>query len=506
MSAQPTATTPWPDCGRWRPGSSRPEWCGPHQGTCGPGTVFVYSGQGSQWAGMGRQLLADEPAFAEAVATLEPDFVAEVGFSLHDVLANGQELTGVEQIQPVLVGVQLALTALWRSYRVEPDAVIGHSMGEVTAAVVAGALTPAEGFRVIATRSQLMSRRAATGAIALLELDAAATEALIADFPDVTVAVYASPRQTVVAGPTEAVDAVVARATAQNTFARRVNVDVASHHAMMDPILPELKDALADLVPGFPVIPVISTVENAGDAPEFDADHWVANLRNPVRFSDAIAAAGAINSTFIEISPHPLLTKAISDTLDDPNTDNKHHHSLATLQRDAHDTVAFHTSLNATFTARPPVGEHPPGPAPVAADHSLAPHQPLARLRAGVVRQQVWRAVAVAPPAAEDSPVPADWLYEPTWPSRPLPEGHAPSAGSWRVFGDDELAAELGCGAIDNVDNVLYVPVPDELADRRRVCLRAVQRRATGRQGADRARQTAQAVLPDPQRPARLRR
>ena len=133
---------------------------GPHQGACGPGTVFVYSGQGSQWAGMGRQLLADELTFAEAVAALEPDFVAEVGFSLYEVLATGRELTRIEQIQPVLVGVQLALTALWRSYGVEPDAVIGHSMGEVTAAVVAGALTPADGFRVIARRSQLMSQHA----------------------------------------------------------------------------------------------------------------------------------------------------------------------------------------------------------------------------------------------------------------------------------------------------------------------------------------------------------
>ena len=185
---------------------------GPHHGPCGSGTVFVYSGQGSQWAGMGRRLLADEPAFAAAVAELEPDFVAQVGFSLYDVLATGQELTGIERIQPVLVGVQLALTALWRSHGVEPDAVIGHSMGEVTAAVVAGALTPAQGLQVIATRSRLMAERADKGAIALLELDAHAAEALIVDFPPVTVAVYASPRQTVVAGPTEAVDAVVARA------------------------------------------------------------------------------------------------------------------------------------------------------------------------------------------------------------------------------------------------------------------------------------------------------
>ena len=118
--------------------------------------------------------------------------------------------SGIDRIQPVLVGMQLALTALWRSYGVEPDAVIGHSMGEVTAAVVAGALSPADGLRVIATRSRLMARLAGQGAMALLELDAAAAEALIADYPQVTVAVYASPRQTVIAGPPEQVDAVIA--------------------------------------------------------------------------------------------------------------------------------------------------------------------------------------------------------------------------------------------------------------------------------------------------------
>ncbi len=334
-------------------------------------------------------------------------------------------------------------------------------MGEVTAAVVAGALTPAEGFRVIARRSQLMSRRAETGAIALLELDAPATEALIADTPEVTVAVYASPRQTVVAGPTEAVDAVVARATAQNTFARRVNVDVASHHAMMDPILPELRDALADLVPGFPVIPIISTVENAGDAPEFDADHWVANLRNPVRFSDAIATAGATNSTFIEISPHPLLTKAISDTLDDPDTGNKHHHSLGTLQRDTNDTVAFHTSLNATFTARPPVGEHPPEPHPSLPTIPRGATPGIGSTSVPALSANSFGAGNSRPPTVKDSPVPADWLYATTWPSRSLSEGHAASTGSWLVLKDDELAAELGCGPIDSVDHVLYAPATD---------------------------------------------
>ncbi|CAN5605593.1 type I polyketide synthase [soil metagenome] len=328
----------------------------PHDGPCGPGTVFVYSGQGSQWAGMGRRLLADEPAFATAVAELEPDFVAQVGFSLQDVLATGRTLTGIEQIQPVLVGVQLALTALWRSYGVEPDAVIGHSMGEVTAAVVAGALTPAEGLAVIATRSRLMSRLSGQGAMALLELDADAAETLIAGHPQVTVAVYASPRQTVIAGPPGDVDELIAQVAAKDLLARRIEVDVASHHPIIEPILPELQAALAGLAPKVPRLPILSTVDNAGPAPVFDAMHWAANLRNPVRFSQAVATAGASNATFIEVSPHPLLTHAISDTLGE-----NHHHSQGTLARDADDTVTFHTNLN---TIRPPQDEHPAEPHP----------------------------------------------------------------------------------------------------------------------------------------------
>ena len=189
-------------------GQPTPGVVGAHEVPHGSGTVFLYSGQGSQWAGMGRQLLADEPAFAAAVAELEPDFVAQVGFSLRDVLLSGEPVVGIERIQPVLVGMQLALTALWRSYGVEPDAVIGHSMGEVTAAVVSGALSPADGLKVIATRSKLMSRLSGQGAMALLEFGAAEAEKLVGEYPDVTVAVYAAPQQTVIAGPPEQVDAV----------------------------------------------------------------------------------------------------------------------------------------------------------------------------------------------------------------------------------------------------------------------------------------------------------
>src|SRR5215212_9220592 len=333
----------------------------PRETPAGSGTVFVYSGQGSQWAGMGRQLLADEPAFAAAVAELEPIFVEQVGVSLRGVLDAGEPVVGIARIQPVLVGMHVALTELWRSYGVQPDAVIGHSMGEVSAAVVAGALSPAEGLRVIATRSRLMSRLSGQGAMALLELDASATEELIAGYPDVTLAVYASPRQTVVAGPPAQVDAVIAVVDAQGRLARRIEVDVASHHPTIDPILPELRAALADLAPYSPTIPILTTTQDdtATGATVFDADHWVANLRQPVRFSQAVAAAGADYANFVEISPHPLLTHAVTESLEP-----LHHHSIGTLQRDASDTLTFHTNLNATHTVHSPQTQHPPEPHP----------------------------------------------------------------------------------------------------------------------------------------------
>ncbi|MGB8795709.1 MAG: type I polyketide synthase [Mycobacterium sp.] len=323
-----------------------------------PGTVFVYSGQGSQWAGMGQRLLVEEPAFATAVDELEPAFVEQAGFSLRDVLVAGETVVGIERIQPVLVGMQLALTALWRSYGVEPAAVIGHSMGEVTAAVVAGALSPADGLKVIATRSRLMSRLSGQGAMALLEMETEAVEKLIADYPDITVAVYAAPQQTVIAGPPEQVDAVIALVDAQGLLARRIEVDVASHHPTVDPILPELRSALAGLAPVAPTIPLISTVGHTnGAAPAFDADYWVANLRNPVRFSQAVTAAvdSHGNHTFVEVSPHPLLTHAIGETLGSASPSDRFAVTPA-MKRGDDETLSVHTQLATLGVTAPKTG------------------------------------------------------------------------------------------------------------------------------------------------------
>ncbi|HEY9267481.1 MAG TPA: beta-ketoacyl synthase N-terminal-like domain-containing protein, partial [Mycobacterium sp.] len=313
-------------------GQAAPGVVAPHTGSRKRGITFVYSGQGSQWPGMAQRLLADESAFVAALAEIEPVFVEQVGFSLYDVIANGESISGDAQVQPVLMGLQLALTELWRSYGVHPDAVIGHSMGELTAAVVSGALSLSDGLRVIAQRSAIMSRLAGQGAVALVELDPDAAEAFIADYPSVEVAGYVSPRQTVIAGLPDEVDAAIAAVTAQDRFARRVNMEVASHTALMDPVLPDLRDALADLTPRTPSIPFLSTVTDPDGEPTLDADYWVANVRQPVRFSRAIAAAAQEIGTFIEVSANPILTYAINDTLDAAQ-----HHSSGTLVRDTDD-------------------------------------------------------------------------------------------------------------------------------------------------------------------------
>lgn len=424
-----------------------------HAGRCRPGTVFVYSGQGSQWVGMGRRLLADEPAFAAAVDDLEPAFAQQVGFSLRHVLADAEEVRGDARVQPVVMGLQLALTALWRSYGVHPDAVIGHSMGEVSAAVVAGALTAEQGFAVIAARSRLMSGLAGQGAVALLEADATATETLIADYPGVEIAGYLSPRQTVVAGPVAAIGALIAAVTAANRFARRVNMEVASHTALMDPVCEPLRAELAALTPRVPLVRMFSTVTGPAGAPVLDADYWVANVRQPVRFEQAVSAAGADHGTFIEISPNPILTHSIDDTLGDV-----HHHALGTLLRDADDTLSFHTSLNATHTTHPPVTPHPPGP------HTPLPTTPW---------QHNTHWVPVRPPrlagdhAVSHRPVasvvPNEWVCTVAWPVSPTAADRADGGDqTWLVIADSAIGAELGRRLGDAAVTVVD---PDELAD-----------------------------------------
>ncbi|WP_338784975.1 type I polyketide synthase [Streptomyces sp. DG1A-41] len=320
----------------------------------GHGTVWVFSGYGSQWPGMGRRLLAEEPAFAAAVQKLDPQLAPECGLSLYDHLSSGAGLDRLDVAQPVLFGLQLALAELWRSYGVEPAAVIGHSMGEVAAAVYAGALDVADGARVIAVRARLLSGLSG-GAMAVVDLDDAELETLERDFPGVHVAVHSSPRQKVVTGEETAVAGLVRRLERQGRAARVMRVVGAGHSPQVDPLLPELAAALSGIRGRRPRVPVYSTVlDDPRGGCVFDAAHWAANLRRPVRLDRALASAAADGHTaFVEISPHPVLTGAVADTVPGAL-------ALATLRRDADGAEAFAGQLGALYVAgqRLPV---PPG-------------------------------------------------------------------------------------------------------------------------------------------------
>ena len=282
------------------------------------GPVWVFSGQGAQWAGMGADLLGNEPVFAATVAAVEPLIARESGFSVTEAMTAGRTVTGIDRVQPTLFTVQVALAATMKSYGVRPVAVIGHSLGEVAAAVVAGALSLEDGVRVICRRSRLCTRISGIGAMASVELPAQRVREELAHrgLKDVVVAVVASPDSTVIGGGTQTVRELVAAWQARDVMAREVAVDVASHTPQVDPILGELSDLLSGIAPMKPEIPYYSaTLFDPRERPVCDARYWSDNLRHMVRFCAAVRAALEDgHRVFGELSPHPLLTRAIEQT------------------------------------------------------------------------------------------------------------------------------------------------------------------------------------------------
>ncbi|BBZ44465.1 sulfolipid-1 biosynthesis phthioceranic/hydroxyphthioceranic acid synthase [Mycobacterium parmense] len=282
------------------------------------GPVWVFSGQGSQWAGMGAGLLANEPVFAATVAQVEPLVARESGFSVTEAMASPQTVTGIDRVQPTLFAMQIALAETMKYYGVRPGAVIGHSLGEAAAAVVAGALSLDDGVRVICRRSRLMSTIAGAGAMAAVELPAkqVLSELTLRGVKDVVVAEVASPQSTVIGGAALAVRERVAAWEERDVPAREVAVDVASHSPQVDPILDELTDALAELNPTTPEVPFYSATSfDPREEPVCDNRYWVDNLRRTVRFAAAVRAALEDgHRVFAELAPHPLLVRAVEQT------------------------------------------------------------------------------------------------------------------------------------------------------------------------------------------------
>ncbi|SON63260.1 Mycocerosic acid synthase-like polyketide synthase [Mycobacterium simulans] len=282
------------------------------------GPVWVFSGQGSQWASMGADLLANEPVFAASVAAAEPLIAQESGFSVTEAMTAPQTVTGIDWVQPTLFAMQVALAATMKSHGVQPGAVIGHSLGEVAAAVVAGALSLEDGVRVICRRSRLCTHIAGIGAMAAVELPAQEVREELASrgSKDVVIAVVASPQSTVIGGAPPTVRDPVAAWEARDVMAREVAVDVASHTPQVEPILDELSQVLAEVTPLTPELPYYSaTLFDPRERPVCDARYWVDNLRHAVRFAAAVRAALEDGyRVFGELSPHPLLTRAVEQT------------------------------------------------------------------------------------------------------------------------------------------------------------------------------------------------
>jgi polyketide synthase 5 len=276
------------------------------------GPVWVFSGHGSQWAAMGAELLANEPVFAATVAEAEPLIARESGFSVTEAMTAHEVVTGVERVQPTLFAMQVALAATMKSYGVRPGAVIGHSLGETAAAVVAGALSLEDGVRVICRRSRLMSRIAGSGAMASVVLPAqqVLSELMAGGVNDVVIAVVASPESTVIGGAPETVRELVAAWEEREVMAREVAIDLASHTPQVEPILADLSDSLVEIAPRTPEVPFYSTsLFDPREQAVCDARYWVDNLRRTVRFAAAVQAAMEDGyRIFAELAPHPLLT------------------------------------------------------------------------------------------------------------------------------------------------------------------------------------------------------
>ena len=313
------------------------------------GVVWVFSGYGSTWNGMGRKLLVEEPAFSAAIDELDALFIAEAGFSLREAITVDQDLRDSTKAQIALFGMQIALAALWRAHGTEPSAVVGHSMGEIAAAVVAGALSPADGVKVIMHRSVLMEREnlRKVGGMAVLQASPEEFEAVKGQFPGVEICVFGSPKAITIGGPTEPLQAAAEHFKALDRGAWILPVTGAGHSQQVESILPEFGELLAGITPMEPTVPVYSTAnDDPREQPTFDIAYWQRNVRQPVRFMQAIAAAAEDGrTTFLEVSPHPVAEITTRQTLKAVGVRDRV--VIPTLRRDGDDPVSFRNSLAA---------------------------------------------------------------------------------------------------------------------------------------------------------------
>jgi len=287
-----------------------------------PQIAFIMSGQGPQWWGMGGELMRHEPVFRQSIERCAAAMRPWARFSLLEELGRSEDASQMhrtEIAQPAIFAMQVALTELWKSWGVRPDAIVGHSVGEVAAAYVAGVFSLEEAARVIVLRARFMDDCArGEGTMLAVGLDEDRAKALIARHDrTVTIAAFNGPRSLTLAGSRLSLEAMAAELELQGVFARLVRVDHPFHHPLMRPASEALEKALVDIKPQAENVPFFSTVTGRQCAgPECDAAHWGRGVRQSVQFASAVNALSEFGvDVWLEIGAHPALSHSIQECL-----------------------------------------------------------------------------------------------------------------------------------------------------------------------------------------------
>ncbi len=316
-------------------------------------SAFVFSGQGSQWYGMGRGLAETEPVVRAVLDDLDARLRPLLGWSILEELAASESASRLEETgygQPVVFALQVALAALLKSWGIAPDAVVGHSLGEVAAALVAGALEMDDAVRVVAHRARLMQTTAGGGKTAAVALSADDARQIVASDPDhLALAAVNGPRASVISGTTDAVVSMVETLRGRGVFAKVISGRCAFHGPQMDPIRGELRASIEGIVPRAGWLPIVSSVTGeAIDGARLGPEYWSRNLRETVQFASAasVLVAGDYD-VLIEIGPHPALGAALLEILKNQGRTAR---VLATLRRGEPARSSLPATLGALYT------------------------------------------------------------------------------------------------------------------------------------------------------------
>ncbi|WP_349256013.1 type I polyketide synthase [Pseudonocardia sp.] len=400
----------------------------------GPGgkIAFVFPGQGAQWVGMGRELAASSPVFAARLAECGAALEPHADWELDAVLAGREGAPGLERadvVQPLLWAVMVSLAALWEAAGVRPDAVVGHSQGEIAAACVAGILSLEDAAKVVAVRSRALSGLAASAGMLAVVMPVASVEALLAGNDSwarrLSVAAVNGPATTVVSGDLDALVELERELSARRVMRWQIpQTDFVAHSARVEPLRDGLVRDLAGLEPRTGRAALFSSVTGCRiDGPELDAAYWYANVRERVRFQDAtLALAEAGCRTFIEVSPHPVLTGAIAETLEEAEVPAAPL-IAGTVERENSGAARFLAALAQVHVRGVKIDWARVLPAGALVELPTYAFQ----------RQPYWlRPVGArrVPARRADSSVTDDWRYRVTW--APIAEpGTARLAGTW---------------------------------------------------------------------------